>query len=183
MHAFAVVIIVLVASCSDNDSPVPDAQAPMCPAAGPAGAEPGDIVYDALVRRCDGTEVSLHELICGPTLTLLDLGGAAFAECVAATDEYATDPAYDALQARGLQIVQVFVADEDLDPPTSLFCREYSEAHAVDFEFHVDPLRNTSALAEQYPFNVVIDSEGRIIHRWALDIPDDKLDILSALLP
>lgn len=153
-----------------------------CPGPGELGGQLGQIVPDLVVSRCDGSSVSVHELVCGHPLTLIDIGGAAFEICVEATVEYASDPAYDELQARGLQIVQIFALDDENQIPTGAFCAEYVRTHAIDFEFTIDQLGATHQLAPFYPFNLVVDAEGTVLHRWEGRVPEDKIEILDSLL-
>ncbi len=153
-----------------------------CPIAGMMGGEPGQIVPAVIASRCDGTTVSLPELVCGHPLTLVDIGGASFDICVEATEQYATAPEYDDLQARGLQIVQIFALDDQNNIPSSTFCSEYAAEHGVDFEFLIDQIGATHSLAPFYPFNLVVDAQGQVVHQWTDPIPEDKVEILGALL-
>ncbi|MEM9462509.1 MAG: hypothetical protein AAGF11_50640 [Myxococcota bacterium] len=153
-----------------------------CPSPGEPGGQPGQIVPELIVSRCDGSSVSLHDLVCGHPLTLIDIGGAAFDICVDATIAYASDPAYDDLQARGLQIVQIFALDDENQIPTGAFCTEYVRTHAIDFEFAIDQLGATHQLAPVYPFNLVVDAQGTVIHMWEGSVPEDKIAILDSLL-
>lgn len=166
---------------SDSESSASDTGA-SCPGMGDVGVAQGQIIVDISVRRCDGSDVSLYELACGQKLTLIDIGGAGFADCVQATDEYATSPEYDELQAQGLQIVQIFDSDTMLQLPTLRFCQEYSEAHQVDFEFLIDQLGAVKDLAPLHPVNILLDGDARILHFWIGDIPDTKLEIIRGLL-
>ncbi len=153
-----------------------------CPAAGPMGGEPGQIVPSLLATQCDGTSITLDELYCGHPVTLVDIGGAGFDICVESTIEYATSPEYDDLQARGLQIVQIFALDDTNSVPTTDFCEEYSQMHSVDFEFLIDQIGATHTIAPMYPFIMVLDAEGRVLHQWDYPLPEDRVEILDGLL-
>ncbi len=114
----------IVSGCA-SDAPPQSVTTPaetVCPADGAEGTGPGDILVDVEIKQCDGSKAMLRSLVCGHSLTLIDVGAAAFAMCVEATDDYATGAEFDALQAEGLQIVQVFVGDEQLMLPTNKFC-------------------------------------------------------------
>lgn len=167
---------------SATDGGFTSGPAVICPGPGPAGNSPGDVIPAIDVIRCDGTQVSLQELTCGHPITLLDLGSAAFQECVDATDAYASSPAYTELKAQGLQIVQTFTQDNAGQLPTRSFCESYSEEHGIDFAFTIDQLGATTELTVTGPFNLVLDAEARILHQWDGEIPEDKIEILAELL-
>ncbi len=154
----------------------------VCPADGPEGTVPGQILANVQVQPCEGELVGLRDLACGHKLTLIDIGAAAFQACVDATDLYATDPEYDALQDQGLHIVQVFLQDYQGLLPTKSFCSDYAAEHLVDFEFLIDQIGATDDIAPVHPFNVVLDQEARVVHVWIEDIPENRAEILGELL-
>ena len=158
------------------------AAAPTCLPPMGEGFSVGEPIADLAVSRCDGTETNLRDLSCGHRLTLMDIGAAAFRACVEATELYARDAEFDALQAEGLNIVQVFLGNERFEVPTLEFCSEYSVRHQVDFDFVIDPPGETGLFSPVHPINLVIDHEGRILHKWSPMIPADRVEILWQLL-
>lgn len=156
----------------------------LCAAGLEEGSQIGQIPHNATPRNCNGVETSLHSLACGNRLTLIDIGTGSMAPCLQATDVYVTSPDYAKMRTEGLQIIQIFRTDGLGEPPTSAYCEEFVDNHAVDFPFLVDPLEKTKPLApwSQMPMNLILDHEGRIIERWAVDIPDTKLVRIQELL-
>ena len=75
-----------------------------------------------------------------------------------------------------------FIAKSCGGIPTVTFCEEYSRMHSVDFEFLIDQIGATHTIAPAYPYNLVIDAEGRVVHEWEFPLPEDKLEILTDLL-
>lgn len=171
--------VVLLAACGAGSGSAPTGT---CPAGGEEGTWPGDVLPQMEVSRCDGTTVALSSIACGHPLTLLDIGAAAFPACVKATDRYATAADFDALQARGLHIVQVFTLDSGGSPASKSFCEAYVAEHAIDFEFLIDPLGRTDDIAPVHPFQLVLDVQGRVVHHWEVVIPPDQVETLGALL-
>lgn len=175
----------LFAACSDGDGASSGDDLPGCSADVESGAQEGQRPPDVLVRRCKGEKVSLHSLVCGHRLTLLDIGTGVEPDCVQTTDVYATSPDFAKMKAEGLNIIQVFRQDTTGDIPTTVWCEDYVEQHGVvDFEFTMDPLLVTDAIAPSFelPLNLILDSEGRVLERWSVQIPQDKIARLQALL-
>lgn len=169
-------------ACGADDGQKPTAAQGACADDVPIGIEVGMLMPSVDVLRCDGTIVDLRELVCDRPLTLLDIGSAAFAPCLEATRAYATDPRYDALQAAGLNIVQVFTTDAEFQPANGAFCERYSARNAVDFDFLVDPTSQTDVFALPHPLNVVLDGRGVILQVWNGSLPDDRVETLEAFL-
>jgi len=171
-----------VVACSPEERQDPPVGQGQCANDVPTGIEVGMLMPSIEVRRCDGTIVDLRELVCGQPLTLLDIGSAAFGACIEATRTYASDARYDALQAAGLEIVQVFTTDPEFQPASGAFCERYRDRHEVDFEFLVDPTFQTDVFALPHPLNVVLDARGVIVRVWNGSLPEDRADTLEALL-
>ncbi len=166
----ALIALLAVVGCGDGP-----ADAPVCTVN----------LAEAEVRRCDGEWVQLRDLACGHPVTLIDIGVGVDKHCVEATALYATDPKWDELQARGLEIVQVFLTDEDNDVPTTGWCVEYSEHHEIDFTFAMDPYGNTveAGIIDLPPVNLVLDASGETVYEWYGIMPADKRQQIEALLP
>lgn len=177
-----VVFAAFVIACGADTEPEPPTERAACARDVAVGVEVGMLVPSIEIRRCDGSTVDLRELVCGRRLTLLDIGSAAFAPCIEATRSYARDERYDALQAAGLNIVQVFTTDAEFQPASNAFCEEYIARHAVDFEFLVDPTFESDVFSLPHPLNVVIDARGVIIQVWNGTLPEGRVDTLEALL-
>lgn len=175
------VLALLAASCSTPTAQDRELRAE-CEIEGPDGLKPGEIVANFDVVHCDGTVVGLRDLVACRPLTLLDVGAAAYRKCREATDEYASDPTIDLLQARGLNIVQVFLYDESFGVPTLEFCSRYSAEHKVDFDFLVDQVGDTGLFSQVAPMNMVIDPDGTILYKWVGEIPEERSQILDELL-
>ena len=153
-----------------------------CPGEGQPGVVAGDIFPNLDVRDCDGAAVSLHDVLCGHPLVLVDIGSASHATCVEATDEYVQSEDFRALRDAGLHVMQIFTGDAGGGPATSTFCQSYSEAHAIDFPFYTDPLGASSVYATVQPFNALLDAEGRVILRWEGAIPSDRVEQIGEML-
>lgn len=153
-----------------------------CDRTTPGGIEPGDPILDLTVQTCDGEAVSLRALACEAPLTLIDVGSAAFSGCIEATRTFATDPAFVALKADGLQVVQIFTADSQFQRPSQRFCADYVRRHAIDFRFLIDPLAETDVFSARYPLNLVVARDGTILEKWSPAIPADRVERLRAAL-
>lgn len=173
--------LVGVLGCGPDEAA--NAPADDCSADVAEGTEVGDRVPPFIVRQCDGAEVSLHDLVCGRPLTLIDIGSAASAGCIEATRTFVSDPDFAALRADGLQIVQIFTSDSELQRPSDSFCQRYVQRHGIDFDFLIDPPARTDAFSTHYPLNLVVDARGVILHKWSPVIPPERLDLLRAALP
>ena len=142
----------------------------------------GGRLGDAQINRCDAPLVQLVDEVCGAPLTLIDVGGAAFAPCVEATDAYVQDAPWRALRDRGLKVIQIMTTDEAGNIPSDAFCNAYSEEHAIDFDFFIDQTQRTRDIAPTHPVNIVVDADATIVERWETDIPEDRTETLSTLL-
>ncbi|MBW2456569.1 MAG: TlpA family protein disulfide reductase [Deltaproteobacteria bacterium] len=158
---------------------------PSCGAAvQPFGIDPGagESVPDLEVTACDGTRVTLDELRCPASLTLLSVGAGWCQPCQ--EEAPMLEAAAAELGDEGVVIVQILFEDGDGDPATSLFCQQWTDAFDLTIPVYVDPLGQSTELFDQAatPLNVVVDREGRVLWSTTGLVPDLE-DQLRQLLP
>lgn len=183
-HGVAAIFALLFAVIGCDHEATDAASAPDdCSADIAEGTEVGDRVPPFVVRQCDGTEISLHDLVCGQPLTLIDVGSAAYPGCIEATRTFVSDPDFAALREDGLRVVQIFTSDSELQRPSDSFCQRYVRRHGIEYDFLIDPPARTDAFSPRYPLNLVVDGRGVILHKWSPAIPPERLELLRAALP
>jgi hypothetical protein len=174
---FLLGLLLLATGCDDAAM-----RAGGCNLTAPGGTEPGDALLDLTVQTCVGEPVSLRRLACGAPLTLIDVGSAAYPGCIETTRTLVSDPAYVALRADGLQVVQIFTSDSEFQRPSKQFCEAYVQRHGIDFTFLIDPLAETDAFSARYPLNLVVNQDGVLVEKWSPEVPADRADRLRTLL-
>lgn len=169
--------LLLVSGCDDATT-----EAGGCDLSAPGGTEPGEAILDLTVQTCAGEPVSLRQLACDAPLTFIDVGSAAYPGCIETTRTLVNDPAYVALRADGLQVVQIFTSDSEFQRPSQQFCETYVRRHGIDFTFLIDPLAETDAFSARYPLNLVVNRDGVLVEKWSPEVPADRADRLRTLL-
>jgi thiol-disulfide isomerase/thioredoxin len=113
---------------------------PACPPAPPYGHEVGDVLGDFVVYDCDGNPVRLHTLCETDVVWIWEL-----AEWCSPCRRFAAGP-YDAIYQRyatayGARFagLAVITADEELNLPDPVICRELRDRYGIDAPLYFDP--------------------------------------------
>jgi peroxiredoxin len=145
----------------------------------PLGADPaaGDSFPDLEITDCSGGKITIDQLRCGNTITLMSIGAGWCQPCQEETPDL--QAAYVAHQAEGLAIFQLMFQDASSLPATTLFCDAWVDEYSLTFPVFIDPVGNSldyfqSASA---PLNVIIDADGKVL--WA---ETGKIDDVEALV-
>lgn len=152
------------------------------------GGEVGDFITDfhSSIETCDGTPLSLYDMISQSELTLVSIGAGWCEPCITESQTLDAD-VFRAFCPRGLRVVQVLFEDEEARAATKLFCNEWKQRFALSFPVAVDPLFKTmiyfDSIQAQTPMNFLVDGDGKIVFKEtgtpAFDLPDR----IDALLP
>ena len=145
--------------------------------AGPYGVGVGDTVEDLTLEDCDGNVVSLGGVLAHGELVLLNVGAGWCQPCIEETTTLNAH-IFEPYCREGLRVVQVLFQDQNANPATKLFCREWREQYGLDFPVLVDPLFVTERYFDAVvtPLNLLINADGTIVYRSEGEVPGAVLD-------
>lgn len=171
------------------DGNIPDVQprdvGPRCAKAKePYGTDPdfGESLPDILLLDCDGNSVTVDELRCEHSLTLISIGAGWCEPCQA--EAGVMEHLYNRYSTRGVNVVQVMYADAQGYLPGPEFCRVWRDSFSLTYPVYVDPQSNTLQFLSQgvTPVNMLVDERGKVVWFAPGVLPDDFEGILLDLL-
>ncbi len=139
------------------------------------------------LKDCGRNPVRLADLMCGHPLTLIEIGAGWCQPCIeqASTLE---DRIVSAFGPEGLQVISVVFQDEQGNPATSEFCREWRQGFDLSTPVLYDPdlLSDLSLfftdVQASTPVNLLVDANFRIVFKSAGEVPTDLGDTIASLL-
>ena len=154
--------------------------------AGPYGTDVGDTIEDISLEDCDGTIVTLGQVLAQAPVTLLNVGAGWCQPCIDET-ETIDEEIFGAFCGRGLRVVQIMFQDEQSRAATSLFCKEWRGRYKLNFPVVYDPLflsnRYFESVQAETPLNFLLDANGEILFK-EIGMPGADLPSrIDALLP
>lgn len=166
------------------DAPVKDA-APKCgKASEPYGTDPdfGESLPDILLLDCDGNAITVDEMRCDHSLTLVSIGAGWCEPCQ--QEAVVMQNLYDRYSSRGLNVVQFMYADADGFLPGPEFCRTWRDSFSLTYPVYVDPQSNTLQFLKLgvTPVNMLLDERGKVVWFAPGVLPGDFESILTDLL-
>ena len=162
------------------------------PAAEPFGADPaaGESFPDLEVARCDGSRLTLDEFRCAGEVTLFSIGAGWCEPCIEETP--LLQEVQDALEADGVQVVQILFQDALSMPATTLFCENWvadaGNNWPSGFELRlpvtIDPAGNTLGFFDVAvtPLNLLVDRDGKVLWAETGQIPADLESTIRGFL-
>lgn len=190
--ALALVLAGCVADAPPECGGAPEAcalgETPACFAypEGPYGIDEGEVLADFELLDCDGASTSMGQLLSQSELVLFNVGAGWCLPCIEETRHLEADLNHR-FCGRGLRIVQVLFQDDELEPVTSLYCRDWRERFGLTFPVLRDPLFTTMSLFEdhtaQTPLNLLVTPDGTIVHREVGTDGAGLAERIDALLP
>ncbi len=146
---------------------------------GSTGIQVGQIYPDFVLEDCDGNPVHFADVLAGARAVLINVGAGWCTECKAEAPMLESGY-FRKYCERGFRIVQVLFQDENVNPVTKLFCKQWRKQFGMTFPVLVDP---TSSLVEpliadggSVPVNIILDSNGVVLSRVHGNIPESLGD-------
>ena len=148
------------------------------------GTTQGTKIADLALKDCDGNVVKLYDLLAGKKAALVDFGAG---WCKPCREFQQKAVGFHAKYAdKGLVILGVLWQDDNAEPATNAFCKEWKTQYSIPFDEVIDPTNKYTKsfidAGSTLPVLLVLDSAGVIRFKEVGSAEGDLESIIQDVL-